>query len=105
MHEILLRDSLLVLVVVKLTKIEEEILEVREFSRYLVWYEMHKFLSSVFHSHVPHENFSGVLQKGLKLAYSWAKIHELRVPQSVSSPLVMKSFPGVEICGFHLQKT
>ena len=74
-------------------------------SKYLVWYEMHEFLSSVFYSHTPPENLPGVLQKGSKFVCFWAKIHELRVLLSVSHPLVAKSFSSVEIHGFHLQKT
>ena len=68
-HEILLYEFLLALGVVKLTKNEKEILEIREFSIYLVWYKMHKFLSLVFFSHALPENLPGVLQKGSEFTY------------------------------------
>ena len=89
----------------EIDKNKGEILKIWEFSRYLVWSEMHKFLSLVFYSHTPPENLPGVLQKGSKFAYFLAKIHELHVLMSVSCPLVVNNFSGVEIHGFHLQKT
>ena len=104
MHEILLQESLSVLAVVKLTKLRKKYLKFENSPRYLVWYEMHKFLSSVFYSHAPPENLPGVLQKGSKFAYFRTEIHELYVLLSVSHPLVVKNFPGVVICGFHLQR-
>ena len=66
---------------------------------------MHEFLSSVFYSHAPPENLLGVLQKGSKFMYFWAKIHKLCVFLSVSHPLVANNFSGVEIHGFCLKKT
>ena len=66
---------------------------------------MHEFLSLVSYSCALPENLPEVLQKGLKFAYSWAKIHELCVLLSVSHPLLVNNFSGVEIHGFHLQKT
>ena len=89
----------------KIDKNRGEILEIQEFSGYLVWSEMHDFLSSVFYLHALPENLPGVLQKGWKFAYFWAKMHKLRVLLSVSHPLVVNNFSDVEILGFHLQKT
>ena len=66
---------------------------------------MHELLSSVFYLHALPENLPGVLQKGCKFAYFWAKIHELYVLLSVPHPLVMNNHSGVEIHGFHLQKS
>ena len=105
MHKILQQESLLVLAVVKLTKMRKKYLKFRNSPRYLVWYKMHKFLSSVFYSQALPENLPGALQKGSKFMCFWAKIHELCVLLSVSGPLVMKNFSGVEIHSFHLQKT
>ena len=47
----------------------------------------------------------GVLQKGWKFTYFWAEIHKLHVLLSVPHPLVTNNFSGVEIDGFHLQKS
>ena len=105
MCKILEREFLSVLVVVKLTKMRKKYSKFKNSPRYLVWYEMHKFLSLVFYSHGLPENLPGVLQKGSKFACFWAKIHELHVLLSVSGPLIMKNFSGVEIYGFHLKKT
>ena len=105
MHEILLQEYLLVFAVVKLTKMRKKYSKFENSPGYVAWYKMYEFLSSLFYSHAPPENFPGVLQKGLKFTYSWVKIHELHVLLSVSRPLVEKNFPGVEICGFCLQKT
>ena len=69
MHKILQQESLLVLVVVKLTKMRKKYLK---FPRYLIWYKMYKFLSSVFYLHALPENLPGVLQKGSKFACFWA---------------------------------
>ena len=105
MHEILQQESLLVLVVVKLTKMRKKYSKFENSPRYLVWYKMHEFLSSVFYLHTPPDNLPGILQKGSKFACFWAEIHELHVLLSVSGPMVVKTFPGVEIRDFHLQKT
>ena len=51
----------------EIDKNEEEILKIQEFSRYLVWYKVHKFLSSVSYLHTPPENFPEVLQKRPKI--------------------------------------
>ena len=88
---------------IEIDKNEEEILKIRVFSRYLIRYEMHEFLSLVFYSHALSEN--RVLQKGSKFTYFWPKIQELHVLLNVSHPLVTNNFSGVEIHGFHLQKT
>ena len=42
----------------EIDKNEEEILKIREFSRYLVWYKMHEFLSLVFYSRTLPKNES-----------------------------------------------
>ena len=65
---------------------------------------MLEFLSLVFYSHALPENLPEVLQKGSKFVGFWAEIHKLHVLLSVSGPLVMKKFSGVEIHGFCLQK-
>ena len=64
MHKILQQESLSVVAVVKLTKMRKKYLKFKNTIRYVVWYEMHKFLSFVFYSHALPENFPGVLQKG-----------------------------------------
>ena len=105
MHEILQQESLSVIAIVELTKMRKKYLKFENSPRYLVWYEMHEFLSLVFYSRVLPENLPGVLQKGSKFACFWTEIHELRVLLSISGPLIIKNFSGVEIHGFHLQKT
>ena len=64
MHEILQQESLLVLVVVGLTKMRKKYSKFKNSPRYLVWYKMHEFLSPIFYSHALPENLPGVLQKG-----------------------------------------
>ena len=105
MCKILQQESLSLLTIVKLTKMGKRYSKFENSSRYLVLYEIHEFLFAVFYSCALPENLSGVSQKGSKFMCFWAEIHKLCVLLSVSHPLVMQSFPGVEICGFHLQKT
>ena len=75
MHEILQQESLSVVVVVELTRMRKKYSKFENSLRYLVWYEMHEFLSSVFYLHAPPENLPGVLQNGSKFACFQAEIH------------------------------
>ena len=47
----------------------------------------------------------GILQKGWKFMSFWSKIHEPHALLAVPCPLLANNFSGVEIQGFHLQKT